>query len=197
LVTVPVSCHECGRCCDCNSSKLPYRTPWTVPSMNPSSDPMVPISLHWVDSSGNPAIQKGLVDPPPDKILCANIDPDVFKTCGKNGVLVCSACRLVSYCSSVSTTALSPVNISLRTTQGCQKKHWKKHKIGEYGNNGLYRYIMIRLTDCSSPMRSAEWKPSYIEETRRPAWIKHETLRDEAHWRERTEFGFGMALWVL
>ncbi|KDR66739.1 hypothetical protein GALMADRAFT_106135 [Galerina marginata CBS 339.88] len=49
--------------------------------------------------------------PPPEALPCANVQVDKYKFCEKPGIMACSECRLVSYCS-----------------KECQKVHWKLHK---------------------------------------------------------------------
>jgi len=46
---------------------------------------------------------------------CANQDPAIPHICRKPGILSCSGCVLVGYCS-----------------KSCQRTHWKTHKRGEY-----------------------------------------------------------------
>ena len=57
--------------------------------------------------------RKGFFRPPLMNLPCANTDPNELRACDSDGTRVCSACRLVSYCS-----------------PGCQKQHWKRHKEG-------------------------------------------------------------------
>src|SRR6266704_595352 len=39
--------------------------------------------------------------PPLERLPCANVKADKYKTCPNPGTLACSACKLVSYCSEV------------------------------------------------------------------------------------------------
>ncbi|KDR66055.1 hypothetical protein GALMADRAFT_232756 [Galerina marginata CBS 339.88] len=49
--------------------------------------------------------------PPLEILPCANVQADKYRVCNQPGTMVCSECRLVSYCS-----------------KECQKAHWKLHK---------------------------------------------------------------------
>ena len=40
--------------------------------------------------------------PPPENLLCANVQVSQYSACNKRGSMACSSCKLVSYCSKVS-----------------------------------------------------------------------------------------------
>ena len=67
----------------------------------------------WVDEM---QLGSGLRMQPLDEIMCANCIPTLtgncVTACEKRGMMACSGCHLVKYCS-----------------QTCQKKHWPVHKI--------------------------------------------------------------------
>lgn len=46
-------------------------------------------------------VSKPLRFPPPDTLPCANVQVHKYEVCNKPGTMVCSECRLVSYCSKV------------------------------------------------------------------------------------------------
>ena len=60
---------------------------------------------------------------------CANVQMTEQSTICKNqGKLVCSACKLVSYCSKVCRSIILNLHFVLKAIQECQKVHWKLHK---------------------------------------------------------------------
>ncbi|TEB22397.1 hypothetical protein FA13DRAFT_1741051 [Coprinellus micaceus] len=83
---------------------------------------------------------------PPKVLPCANVQPSKYFACGHPGSKVCTACRLVSYCSKVSTIAVAWMHtLDDFYQQECQQAHWKSHKNGQ-----LFLHSRIEITGLPS-----------------------------------------------
>jgi len=68
-----------------------------------------PTNLDITDPARGADVLKSLMDgatkvrfPPPENLPCANVQASQYKACNKQGSMACSSCKLVSYCSKVS-----------------------------------------------------------------------------------------------
>ena len=68
-----------------------------------------PSNLDAADPSHRADILKSLTNsatkvrfPPPENLPCANVQVGQYNACNKRGSMACSSCKLVSYCSKVS-----------------------------------------------------------------------------------------------
>ncbi|EPQ57737.1 hypothetical protein GLOTRDRAFT_35487 [Gloeophyllum trabeum ATCC 11539] len=82
-----------------------------------------------------------------DRLLCANVEAVERRHCRKEGLMACSKCKLVSYCSQVSSDNEPGV-------AACQRQHWPLHK-----------------RDCKDPLMASDWKPAWERERRLPSFI--------------------------
>lgn len=71
--------------------------------------------------------------PPPERLLCANVQVSMRKVCDKLGNMICSQCKLVSYCSKVKRLKgiMAPCTDFTVMPQECQRLHWRVHKRGD------------------------------------------------------------------
>ncbi|EDR07431.1 uncharacterized protein LACBIDRAFT_298608 [Laccaria bicolor S238N-H82] len=115
--------------------------------------------------------------PIPQRLQCANVEVEKYKTCDNPGTMACSGCKLVSYCSKVLFFQFCSGFFSLKF-QECQKSHWRVHK-----------------RDCKDPMLAKGWKPAWIVEHRRASFLNGMSPFEEFLQKGMDEFSSGVSLW--
>lgn len=125
--------------------------------------------------------------PPTKQPCCANIEyasSDKESTCLGTASFVCQGCFLVQVKSAY---LESPLILTKMTVQycgkSCQQTHWSIHK-----------------GDCKSPLMKATWRPSWVVEARRPAFInddQNQFVDMLAHGRQKYLWGNVPAIDIL
>ncbi|KAH0826539.1 hypothetical protein J3R83DRAFT_4892 [Lanmaoa asiatica] len=124
---------------------------------------------------------------PLDVLPCANVNVDKYSACDKPGKQACSSCKLVSYCSKLLTHS------ARRNVKGL---------IGQFtsqvGVNPSVRRDRPKLrADCKDPIRSSNWKPSWIAEGREPSFLLKSDMSTAEEFANRFQdrLSIGASLW--
>ena len=117
--------------------------------------------------------------PPPwstslQRIRCANQNPLVSQFCVQDANMLCSGCRLVSYCS-----AECQMVIKSETSKGLNTLITTNIRLTGQTTNpvsliDLLHYIGFNdrfIPDCRARLRSSKWKPAWIIQGRLPGFV--------------------------
>jgi hypothetical protein len=136
--------------------------------------------------------------PPPEVLPCANVETEKYRACPNPGKMACSSCRLVSYCSKVNIylhysvfefVSFSPRNVNLYTGAPI-------NTVRTYLKQPHIYHLLNRLLDCRNILRSAEWKPAWVAESRNPRFVNDMTPEEAFKADMKDRLSTGLSLYV-